>query len=150
MLTQLGGRAGRGEIPGKLVIQTYHPDHYAIQAALSHDDERFAEAEMRFRRTFHYPPYTRMVQLLFHGKDRARTEARSRELAMRLDRHPIARECRIAGPAPAPLERLKGRWRFQMLVRHPSSSRLRELLSQTLPAGGSQDLVVDIDPQSLM
>jgi primosomal protein N' (replication factor Y) len=150
MLTQLGGRAGRGEIPGKLVIQTYHPDHYAIQSALSHDDERFAEAEMRFRRTFHYPPYSRMVQLLFRGKDRARTEARSHELAKQLGRHPIARECRIAGPAPAPLERLKGSWRFQMLVRHPSSSRLRELLLSILPDGGSQDLVVDVDPQSLM
>ena len=63
LLIQLAGRAGRGEVPGKVVIQTFHPEHYAIQAALHHDDHAFAEQEMRFRRVFHYPPYTRMIQI---------------------------------------------------------------------------------------
>ena len=78
LLTQLAGRAGRGDRPGRVVIQTWHPDHYAIQAALHQDDEGFAREEMRFRRVFHYPPYTRMVQLLVAGQEpRQGLEARS-------------------------------------------------------------------------
>lgn len=150
LLTQLGGRGGRGSIPGRLVIQTYYPEHYAIQAALDHDDERFAREEMRFRRIFHYPPYTRMIQVLLRGKDRQRTVERVDAFAHRLYRHPLASETRISGPAPAPLERLKGYWRFQILVRQPSASRLRTLITESLTEKVSSDLVVDVDPQDLL
>jgi primosomal protein N' (replication factor Y) len=88
LLTQLAGRAGRGERPGKVVIQTFHPHHYAIQAALAHDDRAFAEEEMRFRRVFHYPPYTRMIQLLVRDGNRARAEKNMTDLARRLASHP--------------------------------------------------------------
>src|SRR6185295_1831583 len=80
LLTQLAGRAGRGERAGRVVIQTFHPEHYAIQAALEHDDRRFAEEEMRFRRVFHYPPFTRMVHLLVRDAKRERGWARIQEL----------------------------------------------------------------------
>ncbi|MCB1037270.1 MAG: primosomal protein N', partial [Acidobacteria bacterium] len=80
LLVQLAGRAGRGERPGKVVIQTYHPDHYAIRAALRHDDEAFAAEEMRFRRTFHYPPFTRLVQVLLRDTNRHRGAERIDDL----------------------------------------------------------------------
>lgn len=150
LLTQLGGRAGRGESPGKLVIQTYHPQHYAIRAALEHDDERFADEEMRFRRTFHYPPFTRMIQLVFRGRDRQRTHARVQAFAKRLYAHPLAAETRISGPAPAPLERLKGYWRFQILARQTNARRLRRLVTESLDGSPTSDLVVDVDPQDLL
>ncbi|HVR29688.1 MAG TPA: primosomal protein N' [Thermoanaerobaculia bacterium] len=154
MLTQLAGRAGRGgrpgrESPGRVVIQTYFPDHYAIRAALAHDDEAFAAEEMRFRRVFHYPPFTRLVQLVVRGRDRALTERRSVELSTRLLAHPLAAGTRLSGPAPAPLERLQGQWRYQLLLRHVSGSRLRRLVAETVPQGDRDDVVVDVDPQDL-
>jgi primosomal protein N' (replication factor Y) (superfamily II helicase) len=149
MLTQLAGRAGRGDRPGRVVIQTYFPEHYAIRAAMAHDDAAFAAEEMRFRRVFHYPPYSRMAQLVIRGRDREKTARRADEVARLLLAHPIARETRVSGPAPAPLERLQGYWRFQILLRHASAGRLRRLIGESLADAERADLVIDIDPQDL-
>jgi primosomal protein N' (replication factor Y) len=149
MLTQLAGRAGRGDRPGRVVIQTYFPEHYAIRAALAHDDAAFAEEEMRFRRVFHYPPYTRMVQLLVRGRDRAKTEARADQVSRSLHAHALVGELRISGPAPAPLERLQGQWRFQLLLRSASAARLRRLVGECVPAADRADVLIDVDPQDL-
>ncbi len=154
LLTQLAGRAGRGERPGRVVIQTYHPDHYAIQAALNNDDQRFAAEEMRFRRVFHYPPYTRLVQILVRDEDRERAEAQAEEIARAVNRvrkhNPRARETRVAGPAPAPFERLRNQWRFQILLRHPSIGTLHELLDAALTEKLPASVVVDVDPYQLL
>jgi primosomal protein N' (replication factor Y) len=150
LLTQLAGRAGRGARAGRVVIQTYHPDHYAIEAALAHDDERFAAEEMRFRRIFHYPPYTRMVHLLLRDSRQDRGWQRIQELAERVAAHPLSAGVRVSGPAPAPLERLRGTWRFQMLLRAVSGQQLRRLVSAVVPAGPHPDLVVDVDPYDLL
>ncbi len=151
LLTQLAGRAGRGDRPGRMVIQTYHPEHYAIQAVIAHDDRAFAAEEMRFRRIFHYPPYTRMVQLVVRGRHRGRAEEAMRELAGALTVHPLADGVRISGPAPAPYERLAGRWRFQLLLRAPSAERLRRLVAVAPhPRQGGVDLVIDVDPYELL
>jgi len=150
LLTQLAGRAGRGDRPGRVVIQTWHPDHYAIQAALRQDDEGFAQEEMRFRRVFHYPPYTRMVQILVRDKNRDKAAEGIRELASHIQAHPLSRTVRVTGPAPAPLERLRGEWRFQLLVRSAAGRDLHRLLKQVLPPSPSYDLVVDVDPQQLL
>ena len=149
LLTQLAGRAGRGERAGRFVIQTYHPDHYAIQAVLNQDDEAFANHEMRFRRTFHYPPFTRMVQVVVRDRNRDRGRSRIEELATAARRHELASGVRFSGPAPAPLERLKGRWRFQFLMRSANGSEVRRLAKAVAPAPAA-DLTVDVDPQDLM
>jgi primosomal protein N' (replication factor Y) len=150
LLTQLAGRAGRGERPGRVVIQTYHPDHYAIQAALRQDDEGFVREEMRFRRVFHYPPYTRMVQLLVRDKNRDRASSIIHDLSHDLAAHPLSRHVRITGPAPAPLERLRGEWRFQLLARSADIRGLHKMMRDVLPANPGYDLVVDVDPQQLL
>lgn len=150
LLTQLAGRAGRGERPGRVVIQTYHPDHYAIQAALRQDDAGFVREEMRFRRVFHYPPYTRMVQVLVRDKDRDKAWKAISDLAADLAAHPLSRMVRISGPAPAPLERLRGQWRFQLLARSSAFKELHRMIREVLPANPSYDLVVDVDPQQLL
>jgi primosomal protein N' (replication factor Y) len=150
LLTQLAGRAGRGDRPGRVVIQTWHPDHYAIQAALHQDDEGFAQEEMRFRRVFHYPPYTRMVQLLVRDKNRDKAAEAIRELAADIAAHPLSRHVRVTGPAPAPLERLRGEWRFQLLARSAAGRDLHRLLKQVIPPSRSYDLVIDVDPQQLL
>jgi primosomal protein N' (replication factor Y) len=150
LLTQVAGRAGRGERAGRVVVQSYHPHHYAIRAALEHDDEAFAKEELRFRRVFHYPPYTRMVQLLVRDEKRERAEAAARELADRIERDPLAREVRIAGPVLAPFERLRNQWRFQLLLRHPSVKTLHRLLDRAIPDKLPAELVVDVDPYDLL
>jgi primosomal protein N' (replication factor Y) (superfamily II helicase) len=150
LLIQVAGRAGRGERPGRVVIQTYHPEHYAIQAALRQDDEGFAREEMRFRRVFHYPPYTRMVQLLVRDKSRERAQSLIAGLATELAAHPLGRGVRLSGPAPAPLERLRGQWRFQLLARAANFRDLHRLLEEVLPKHPSYDLVIDVDPQQLL
>ncbi|MBW8875591.1 MAG: primosomal protein N' [Acidobacteria bacterium] len=150
LLTQVAGRAGRGERPGRVVIQTYHPDHYAIQAALRQDDEGFAREEMRFRRVFHYPPYTRMVQILVRDKSRDKAQGIIAGLAAELAAHPLGRGVRLSGPAPAPLERLRGQWRFQLLARTANFRDLHRLLKEVLPKNPGYDLVVDVDPQQLL
>ena len=149
LLTQLAGRAGRGERPGRFVVQTYHPDHYAIQAVLNGDDEAFASHEMRFRRVFHYPPFTRMVQLVIRDRDRERGWRRIRELAGAARAHVLAPGVRFSGPAPAPFERLKGHWRFQFLMRSASGADVRRLARAIAPAPAA-DLTIDVDPQDLM
>ena len=93
----VAGRAGRGERPGRVVIQTYHPGHYAIQAALNQDDEAFAREELRFRRVFHYPPYTRLVQLLVRDQNRDRAQAGISTLTADLAAHPLSRGVRLSG-----------------------------------------------------
>jgi primosomal protein N' (replication factor Y) len=153
LLTQLAGRAGRGDRPGRVVIQTYHPEHYAIRAALAGDDAAFLDEEQRFRRTFRYPPYSRMVQLLVRGRNRGRAEAAIRALAADLAAHPLARSVRLSGPAPAPFERLRGEWRFQLLARSPALADLHRLLGDVLPrhaAASGVDLTIDVDPQQLL
>ena len=150
LLTQVAGRAGRGEKAGRVVIQTFHPEHYAIQAALQHADTEFAAEEMRFRKVFHYPPYTRMVQLLLRDTNRDRAERAIREIARALERHPAAREIRVSGPAPAPFERLRGKWRFQILLRHRSGRLVREVVGEVLRETQVRDLVVDVDPHELL
>ena len=149
LLTQLAGRAGRGERLGRFVIQTYDPDHYAIQAVLNGDDEAFASQEMRFRRVFHYPPFTRMVQIVVRDRDRERGWGRIRELAGDARAHALAAGVRFSGPAPAPLERLKGQWRFQLLMRSASGADVRRLARAVVPTPAT-DLTVDVDPQDLM
>ncbi|MEO1366063.1 MAG: primosomal protein N', partial [Acidobacteriota bacterium] len=153
LLTQLAGRAGRGDRPGTVVIQTYHPDHYAIRAALEHDDAVFAEMETRFRRSFQYPPYSRMILILSQHKESQKAVESLRQLADRIVRDPRSRDLRVLGPTAAPLERLRGRWRFQLALRGPSGLRLRQLVSdalESIPAAARADLVVDVDPHDLL
>ncbi|MEO7794175.1 MAG: primosomal protein N', partial [Thermoanaerobaculia bacterium] len=150
LLTQLAGRAGRGERPGRMVIQTFLPEHYAIRAALLQDDAAFAEQEMRFRRIFHYPPYTRMVQLLLRDSSRERGLERLTEIAHRIARHPRAGELRVTGPATAPLERLRGEWRLQLLVRGAQGGQVRQVVREALGDKPHAGLAIDVDPYHLL
>jgi primosomal protein N' (replication factor Y) len=150
LLTQISGRAGRGERPGRVVLQTFHPEHYAIRAALDHDDEAFAAQEMRFREIFGYPPFSRLVLLLSRDRRRERALERLREVAARLDAPARAEGLRVTGPAPAPFERLRGEWRFQCLVRGPSGSAVRRAVAGALAGRAPGEVVVDVDPFQLL
>ena len=148
MLTQVAGRSGRGERPGTVVIQTYHPDHYSVRAALTHDVKGFAAEELRYRRACRYPPATRLALVRFEAVRQSAAVTAAEAAARALE--PAPPGLRVLGPAPAPLERLRGKWRVQMLLiastRPPLRDALTRVLAQPVPRGVHR--VVDVDPQS--
>ncbi len=150
LLAQVAGRAGRGEAPGTVHVQTFHPEHPAIRRAAAHDVEGFAQAELEFRRAFYYPPFAELAAILVSSPDRDRAAAAATEIGGVL--RSGAGGLRISGPAPAPLERLKGRWRFQILLRAADRPSILAALEASVPerAPAGTQVSVDVDPQDLM
>ena len=148
MLTQVAGRAGRGARAGTVVIQTYHPDHHAIRAVLAHDLAGFVREELRYRRAFRYPPAARLALVRYESASEGAAAAAARAAVRALE--PAPESLRVIGPAPAPLARLRGRWRVQMLLLAPARGPLRAALAAivALPLPSGVHRVVDVDPQS--
>ena len=143
LLCQVAGRAGRGPSPGRVVVQTYEPQHYAVLAAAAQDYGQFYRQELEFRRALQYPPFARMVRLVYrHGTARA-ASAEAARLARSLEAEVRRRgleSTRIIGPSPAPVARLRGRYRWQIEVLAPDPVEMLD--SVPLPVGW----VVDVDP----
>lgn len=155
LITQVAGRAGRGDRPGKVLIQTYHPYHYALRHACAQDYEGFYDEELRYRQNHSYPPFVALASLLIHGPDLGRVRGDSLELRRQLDLVNQDRKCRILGPAPAPLSRLKGEHRFQMLIKARSRKSLREVADAAMKAVADngvnlRSINLEIDPVSIM
>jgi primosomal protein N' (replication factor Y) (superfamily II helicase) len=153
LLTQVAGRAGRGELRGKVMIQTAFPAHYAIQHALRHDYEAFYRSEIEFRKTFHYPPVTSMIAIIFRGEKLQDVERAAIESGRRLeDATAPLTGTRIQGPAPAPLARIKGVWRYHILVRAPQRVALRRAVEAVmLPhKWKGVDVAIDVDPLNML
>jgi primosomal protein N' (replication factor Y) len=151
LLAQVAGRAGRGSAPGTVHVQTFHPGHPAITLAARHDADAFERQELAFRRTFFYPPFSELASILVSSPRRERAEKAAAEVGAAL-RTGGEGELRISGPAPAPLERLQGRWRFQTLLRAGDRRAVLSALERAVPdrpAAGVQ-IAVDVDPQDLM
>lgn len=156
LLTQVAGRAGRGELPGRVLIQTYHPEHYALVHAGEQDYEGFYDREIQFRRAMRYPPFTTLINFLVQDEELSRAKTWAAEVAKALMRAAAGREMRVLGPAPAPLARLKEKHRWQVLVKARSRPDARDALeialheieaSNAVPA---RALTVEIDPITLM
>lgn len=155
LITQVAGRAGRGDRPGKVLIQTYHPYHYALRHACAQDYEGFYNEEVHYRRNHSYPPFVALASVLVHGPDLGRVRADSLELRKQLDAANEGRKCRILGPAPAPLSRLKGEHRFQLLLKARSRRHLREVADAALKSASAsgvnlRSVNLEIDPVSIM
>ncbi len=150
LLAQVAGRAGRGDSPGTVHVQTFHPSHPAVVLAARHDAETFARQELEFRRAFFYPPYCELAAILASSASRDRAEATARGVGEAL--RAAGGDLRISGPAPAPLERLQGRWRFQILVRAADRRAILAALEAAVPerAPAGTQIAVDVDPQDLM
>jgi primosomal protein N' (replication factor Y) len=154
LLTQVAGRSGRGNEPGLVVLQTYHPDHYAIQCAIQHSYEGFYEKEIRFRRLMQYPPFQALANVVFSGKDSKKVLEEAREmgkLILAFKTEPM----KMLGPAIAPLARLSGLYRFQILLKSPVRKDLRECLRSAIQHFRKKEkthsqVSVDIDPYSIV
>lgn len=153
LLTQVAGRAGRGEVPGKVMVQSAFPGHYAIQHAIGHDYEAFFKAEMEFRTIFHYPPVTSMIAVLLRGEKLDVVERAAGEVGQRMEKDASELpNVRIQGPAPAPLARIKGVYRYQILLRGPNRSLLRQLVTRhVIPfKRAGVDVTIDVDPLNIL
>lgn len=153
LLTQAAGRAGRGAIPGNVVIQTLNPDHYAIKFAAEHDYEGFYKKEIEFRKWLRYPPFAAFANIVLRAEKKEDAMRFSGELERLLIPPPVG--VRVLGPAEAPVARLKAEYRYQLLIKASKRAFLREIvmklrdyaLKQKWPATA---MMVDVDPLSLM
>lgn len=152
LLTQVAGRAGRGDVPGEVIVQTFTPFHQAIQAARRLDYEGFSDKELEYRRELGYPPFGHLVCVGIKGAAQERVQGAVDRFAEQI-RPLLPASVILAGPAPAPLERAKGQYRFQIILRAPSTRAILEVLKPALrafkwPAGVSAS--VDVDAMSVM
>jgi len=153
LLTQIAGRAGRGERPGTVLVQAFDPDHPLLRQAAQQDYEAFFDDEMRYRRALRYPPFSALVQLLVVDAEAHRARSWATRLAQALRREGRDRLV-VSGPGPAPIERLRGRWRQQILVRTAGRRRLIAAVERALASVEGQlprrAIHVDVDPYSLL
>jgi primosomal protein N' (replication factor Y) len=154
LLEQVAGRSGRGERFGDVIVQAYDPDHHAIRAAAEHDYAGFATRELAFRRVMNYPPFSALAALLVKDRNYDRALGRATALA-RILRGTGSSALQILGPAPAPLERLRGEYRVQILVKAASRKEMQAVLGAMLAElerkrERVEDLVVDVDPVSVL
>jgi primosomal protein N' (replication factor Y) (superfamily II helicase) len=154
LLTQVAGRAGRGGTPGKVVLQTYFPDHYAVQYAAQHDFVGFYEKELRFRSWMHYPPYSALANVLVRSNKLDEALQWSGQLGQWFDktRH---EGIRVLGPAAAPIVRLKQDYRYHFVLKSASRGKLNSLLREMLAYAAKQKIprtqvIVDVDAIWLM
>jgi primosomal protein N' (replication factor Y) len=154
LLTQVAGRSGRGDRPGEVVIQSYFPDHYTFQLAVTQRFEDFYARESRYRRAMFYPPFTALAGIMVTDRDAIRAANTAREVGEFLDSL-RSNTIRILGPAPAPLERIKRMHRHQLLIKSSSRSTLHHLLAKLQQyieerKIGPTRVVIDVDPVSLL
>ncbi|MQA29789.1 MAG: primosomal protein N' [Luteitalea sp.] len=153
LLTQVAGRAGRGSELGEAIVQTIYPDHYSIQLACRQDYTAFYQREIHFRQSMHYPPLVSMINAVVRGRTFTRAMDDAAGVAERLreadgDRHAF----RVLGPAPAPLGRLRGEYRTQLLIKSTNRRRMREALLAAIAAAPElqRRVSVDVDPVSVL
>ena len=154
LMTQVAGRAGRGELPGRVLIQTFYPEHYAIQDAVKQDYAAFFERELHYRQVMAYPPFTSLANVIIRDTNLEKAITWSRELSQYFAPH-NGDGLRILGPASAPLSRLKSEYRFQFLLKSKRKTLLTKLLAGALAYCEKKEIprtavLVDMDPLQLL
>jgi primosomal protein N' (replication factor Y) len=155
LLTQVAGRAGRGEVLGEVIIQTFNPDHYSILRAKNHDFVGFYQEECQFRKALDYPPFSRLINFRLTGNSEKGTETMAEELGKvgrTLLKKKYLKGMEILGPSAAPFTKMRGKFRWQMLVKGKSSQLLHQFaqeLASRMEAqtkGRGVHLDIDVDP----
>jgi primosomal protein N' (replication factor Y) (superfamily II helicase) len=158
LLSQVGGRSGRGEDAGRVIVQTYAPEHYTMRHLLQHDYRAFFAEEIEFRRALNYPPFGRLVSLRIEGAKADAVEAKAKRLAQDLraklaDNAKWREQIEVMGPAPAPILKLRNRYRWQLLLKGTQSAVLLQFAIQAralVPRSASSRLHIDVDPYSML
>jgi primosomal protein N' (replication factor Y) len=156
LLTQVAGRAGRGERPGRVLLQTFQPEHYAIAFAERHDFAGFCRSELRVRAEHAFPPFVRLAAIRVDAGDAGEAKRTAAMLAAVAHQHALVRDdsVQVLGPAPAPIERLRGRYRFRFLLRARERPALRAVVAavaRRIDEGvAPARAALDIDPYSML
>ena len=157
LLTQVAGRAGRGEFKGKVLFQTYNPDYYAFQTAKAQDYEKFFETEIKARQEFDYPPLSQSIRLILSSQNNFRAEKSAMEITLRLttmtEKFGFGEYLETLGPTPCVIEKLNGYYRFQILIKNKLSQKGHDFVSKflskiTLPK--DIKLAIDVDPLDIL
>ena len=155
LVTQVAGRTGRGDKAGRVLVQTFSPDHPAIRAAVRHDYAAFAAHELPLREMLHYPPFGAMIRLVVRGE----SEILVKEFAQRLGQSVSAAleasqaQARVLGPAPAPTPRIRGKHRFQIQMQGPDGDKLRaavRVAESQVPTPADVEWIADVDPINML
>lgn len=161
LLAQVAGRAGRGDQPGQVIMQTYNPNHFSILAAEKQDFQAFYQQEIGFRSSLGYPPFSRMVQIRISGKDRIAVKDRALALGNLIgtvirDQRPLFDTLGVLGPIEAAIPKLADQYRWQVLLKCADAAPLHRMArlivrdSQTAPTKDGVRIIIDIDPYYLM
>jgi primosomal protein N' (replication factor Y) len=159
LLTQVAGRAGRGEAAGEVVIQTFNPDHISIRMAKDHDFNRFYREEIGFRRALEYPPFSRLINFRLTGNSEKRTKMVAEEMeriGQSMLKRGFGKGIELLGPSAAPFVRLKGKFRLQMLAKGVNSRLLHQFAEELVRRmevqikGRGVHLDIDVDPVSIL
>jgi primosomal protein N' (replication factor Y) (superfamily II helicase) len=152
LLTQVAGRAGRGEERGEAIVQTLYPDHYSIQLACRQDYVAFFDRELHFRKAMRYPPLVSLVNTIVRARTFAGAMDDAADIVEKVRQDRTAAELRVLGPAPPPLGKLRGEFRAQLLIKGPNRRKMREALQSALASRPDlqRRVVVDVDPLSVL
>ncbi|MBU4311560.1 MAG: primosomal protein N' [Candidatus Omnitrophica bacterium] len=149
LLTQVAGRAGRGDLGGRVIIQTYTPGHYAIQSAKTHDYNNFYAKEISFRKELDLPPFSHMVSLTFRGRKEEKVLKVANSLKDKLEKRNRSKDVHIVGPAPAPISRMKGTFRWNLFLKSDKVENITGLLRNVLGTRkreGGVIITIDVEP----
>jgi primosomal protein N' (replication factor Y) len=152
LVAQVAGRTGRGDRPGRVLVQTYSPEHPAIRAAIKHDYLAFVASELPERENYGVPPFGRLVRLIARGPEESVVQAYLTDLAAALRREADP-SVRVLGPAPAPILKIRNLYRFHIQLRCPNPRPLQTLartVPASIPAPHGVELAVDVDPIHLL
>jgi primosomal protein N' (replication factor Y) len=161
LLAQVAGRAGRGAVPGRVILQTYNPNHFSILSATRQDFQPFYNAEIGFRKCLRYPPFSRMAQIKISGKDKEKTRQHAQTVGnlcteLKKKNRSLSRSLEILGPVEAPLYRIAGNYRWQILLKGLEVQSLHRFLHNLWLANkakisrGDITVVLDVDPVFMM
>ena len=157
LLTQVAGRAGRGEFAGKVLFQTYNPDFYALESAKSQNYREFYDTEIAAREEFDYPPFSQIIRLILSSQNTFRAEKSAQEIALRLcimiEKYGISERLDILGPTPCVIERINGQYRFQILIKNKMSGKGHQFVSSFLNKvimPKDIKLAIDVDPLDIL
>jgi primosomal protein N' (replication factor Y) len=160
LLAQVAGRAGRGNAPGKVILQTYNPGHFSIASAQAQDFLSFYDREIEFRRALRYPPFSRLAQIKISGKDKEQTETLALELGRIFRRRkaddPFKKSIDVLGPIEAPLLKIAGKYRWQILLKAAGVRILHRFISvlmsenPTVFNNTKASVLLDVDPYDML
>lgn len=157
LLTQVAGRAGRGEFSGKVFFQTYNPDYYALASAKAQNYDEFYTTEIIAREEFDYPPFSQIIRLILSGQNNFRAEKSAQEIALRMctmvEKYGISERLEVLGPTPCVIERINGMFRFQIIIKNKMGEKGHQFVSSflnriTMPK--DVKLTVDVDPLDIL